>query len=77
MGGDSALHAGLAARGFDCHDDEAIQEQDRILMTFPEVASVFAKAGLAETATDPAPLEMVETVINLKPPDQWRPGMTP
>lgn len=55
----------------------AIQEQDRILMTFPEVASVFAKAGRAETATDPAPLEMVETIINLKPPDQWRPGMTP
>jgi Cu(I)/Ag(I) efflux system membrane protein CusA/SilA len=56
---------------------EAIQEQDRILMTFPEVASVFAKAGRARTATDPAPLEMVETVINLKPPEQWRPGLTP
>jgi Cu(I)/Ag(I) efflux system membrane protein CusA/SilA len=56
---------------------EAIQEQDRIIMTFPEVASVFAKAGRAETATDPAPLEMVETIITLKPPDQWRPGMTP
>ena len=46
---------------------EAIQEQDRILLTFPEVASVFAKAGLAETETDPAPLEMVETIVNLKP----------
>jgi copper/silver efflux system protein len=56
---------------------EAIEDQDRLLMTFPEVASVFAKAGRAETATDPAPLEMVETVVNLKPPDQWRPGMTP
>lgn len=56
---------------------DAIQEQDRILMTFPEVASVFAKAGRAETATDPAPLEMVETIVNLKPPDEWRPGMTP
>jgi Cu(I)/Ag(I) efflux system membrane protein CusA/SilA len=56
---------------------EGIQEQDRILMSFPEVASVFAKAGRAETATDPAPLEMVETVINLKPPEQWRPGLTP
>src|SRR5216683_1544696 len=56
---------------------EAIQEQDRILMTFPEVASVFAKAGRAETATDPAPLEMVETVVNLKPPEEWRAGMTP
>ena len=56
---------------------QTIQEQDRILMGFPEVASVFAKAGRAESATDPAPLEMVETVINLKPPDQWRKGMTP
>lgn len=55
----------------------AIQDQDRILMTFPEVASVFAKAGRAETATDPAPLEMVETIVNLKPPEDWRPGMTP
>ena len=56
---------------------QTIQEQDKILMGFPEVASVFAKAGRAESATDPAPLEMVETVINLKPPDQWRKGMTP
>jgi len=55
----------------------AIQDQDQILMGFPEVASVFAKAGRAESATDPAPLEMVETVINLKPPEQWRKGMTP
>jgi copper/silver efflux system protein len=54
----------------------SIQDQDRILMGFPEVASVFAKAGRAETATDPAPLEMVETIVNLKPPEQWRPGMT-
>ena len=42
----------------------------------PEVASVFGKAGRAATATDPAPLEMFETVINLKPEDEWRPGMT-
>src|SRR5260370_16690164 len=56
---------------------EAIQEQDRILMTFPEVASVFAKAGRAETATDPAPLEMVETVVNLKPPQARRPQIRP
>ena len=55
----------------------AIQEQDRILMAVPEVAGVFAKAGRAESATDPAPLEMVETVINLKPPSEWRKGMTP
>ena len=54
-----------------------IQEQDRILMGIPEVASVFAKAGRAESATDPAPLEMVETVVNLKPTANWRSGMTP
>jgi Cu(I)/Ag(I) efflux system membrane protein CusA/SilA len=56
---------------------QAIQEQDTILLGFPEVTSVFAKAGRAESATDPAPLEMVETTINLKPSDQWRTGMTP
>ncbi|GLI95164.1 efflux RND transporter permease subunit [Methylocystis echinoides] len=56
---------------------QTIQEQDKILMGFPEVASVFAKAGRANSATDPAPLEMVETVINLKPADEWRAGMTP
>src|SRR5450759_1230848 len=56
---------------------QAIQEQDAILLQLPEVSSVFAKAGRAESATDPAPLEMVETVINLKPSDQWRTGMTP
>ena len=56
---------------------QAIQEQDTILLGIPEVASVFAKAGRAESATDPAPLEMVETVINLKPSDEWRKGMTP
>jgi Cu(I)/Ag(I) efflux system membrane protein CusA/SilA len=55
----------------------AIREQDEILMTFPEVTSVFAKAGRADTATDPAPLEMVETIINLKPEDEWRAGLTP
>jgi Cu(I)/Ag(I) efflux system membrane protein CusA/SilA len=53
-----------------------IQLQDRILMEFPEVDSVFAKAGRAESATDPAPLEMVETVVNLKPAAQWRKGET-
>jgi Cu(I)/Ag(I) efflux system membrane protein CusA/SilA len=51
--------------------------QDRILMQVPEVESVFGKAGRAMTATDPAPLEMIETVINLKPTSEWRPGMTP
>ncbi len=55
---------------------EIIQTQDRIIKGFPEVESVFGKAGRALTATDPAPLEMFETVIELKPQNQWRPGMT-
>jgi Cu(I)/Ag(I) efflux system membrane protein CusA/SilA len=55
---------------------ELIQTQDRIIKSFPEVESVFGKAGRAETATDPAPLEMFETIINLKPESQWRRGMT-
>jgi copper/silver efflux system protein len=54
----------------------ALQTQDRILKSFPEVESVFGKAGRANTATDPAPLEMSETVINLRPESDWRPGMT-
>jgi Cu(I)/Ag(I) efflux system membrane protein CusA/SilA len=53
-----------------------LQLQDRILKNIPEVAQVFGKAGRADTATDPAPLEMFETVINLKPESEWRPGMT-
>ena len=53
-----------------------LQTTDRIIKTFPEVESVYGKAGRADTATDPAPLEMFETVINLKPESQWRPGMT-
>jgi copper/silver efflux system protein len=55
---------------------ELLQLQDRIIRSFPEVESVCGKAGRAQTATDPAPLEMFETVINLKPKDQWRPGLT-
>jgi Cu(I)/Ag(I) efflux system membrane protein CusA/SilA len=55
---------------------QLIQVQDRIIKSFPEVESVFGKAGRAETATDPAPVEMFETIINLKPEEQWRPGMT-
>jgi copper/silver efflux system protein len=55
---------------------ELLQTQNKIIKSFPEVASVYGKAGRAATATDPAPLEMVETVINLKPEDEWRPGMT-
>ena len=50
-----------------------LQLQDRILMQFPEVESVFGKAGRAETPTDPAPLEMFETIVNLKPEKEWRP----
>ena len=55
---------------------EVMQTQDRIIKSFPEVASVFGKAGRANSATDPAPIEMFETVINLKPESEWRPGMT-
>jgi Cu(I)/Ag(I) efflux system membrane protein CusA/SilA len=55
---------------------QLLQTQDKIIKSFPEVASVFGKAGRAQTATDPAPLEMFETVINLKPQDEWRSGMT-
>ena len=56
---------------------ELLQQTDRLIKTVPEVASVFGKAGRAESATDPAPLEMFETTIQFKPQDQWRPGMTP
>ena len=55
---------------------ELLQTQDKIFKGFPEVESVFGKAGRAATATDPAPVEMFETVINLKPENQWRAGMT-
>ena len=55
---------------------ELMQTQDRIIRSFPEVASVYGKAGRAATATDPAPSEMFETVVNLKPKEEWRPGMT-
>src|SRR5437773_4065311 len=63
------LSAGKAA--------ELLQQTDRLIKTVPEVASVFGKAGRAETATDPAPLEMFETTIQFKPREQWRAGMTP
>ena len=55
---------------------ELMQTQDRIIKTFPEVLSVFGKAGRALTATDPAPTEMFETIIQLRPEDEWRPGVT-
>ena len=56
---------------------QLVQQTDRLIKTVPEVATVFGKAGRAETATDPAPLEMFETTIQFKPRDQWRTGMTP
>ncbi|MEB0079764.1 efflux RND transporter permease subunit [Pseudomonas sp. CCI3.2] len=55
---------------------QLLQQTDRLIKTVPEVEHVFGKAGRAETATDPAPLEMFETTIQFKPRDQWRPGMT-
>ena len=55
---------------------ELVQTQNKIIKSFPEVLSVWGKAGRASTATDPAPTEMFETVINLKPESEWRPGMT-
>jgi Cu(I)/Ag(I) efflux system membrane protein CusA/SilA len=56
---------------------ELLQQTDRLIKTVPEVRTVFGKAGRADTATDPAPLEMFETTIQFKPRDQWRAGMTP
>ncbi len=55
---------------------ELTQKTDQIIKSFPEVDTVFGKAGRADTATDPAPLAMIETIINFKPEDQWREGMT-
>lgn len=56
---------------------ELLQQTDRMIKTVPEVESVFGKAGRADTATDPAPLEMFETTVRLKPRSEWREGMTP
>ena len=56
---------------------ELLQQTDKMIRTLPEVKSVFGKIGRAETATDPAPLTMIETVIQLKPREEWREGMTP
>src|SRR5690606_1997526 len=55
---------------------ELLHTQNKIIQSFPEVESVWGKAGRASTATDPAPMEMFETVINLKPESEWRDGMT-
>ena len=56
---------------------QILQQTDKLIMTLPEVDTVFGKIGRADTATDPAPLTMIETVIQFKPQDQWRAGMTP
>ncbi|UCF37029.1 MAG: efflux RND transporter permease subunit [Acidobacteriota bacterium] len=56
---------------------ELLQQTDKIIASFPEVEQVFGKVGRADTATDPAPLSMIETTIMLKPESEWRPGMTP
>ena len=56
---------------------QLLQQTDKIISKFPEVQHVFGKIGRAETATDPAPLSMIETTITLRPERQWRPGMTP
>ncbi len=55
---------------------ESLQQMDKLIATVPEVENVFGKIGRAETATDPAPLTMVETLVQLKPRDEWRPGVT-
>ena len=55
---------------------ELLQQTDKIIKSFPEVHHVFGKIGRAETATDPAPLSMIETTITLKPENEWREGMT-
>ncbi len=67
----SALPGISAARA-----SSLLQQTDRLIKTVPEVESVFGKAGRADSATDPAPLEMFETTIRFKPKDRWRPGMT-
>ncbi len=56
---------------------QLLQQTDKLISTMPEVKRVFGKVGRADSATDPAPLTMIETVIQMKPRDQWRPGMTP
>ena len=56
---------------------EILQHTDKLILSVPEVEQVFGKIGRAETATDPAPLTMIETLIRFKPRDEWRPGMTP
>jgi Cu(I)/Ag(I) efflux system membrane protein CusA/SilA len=71
------LYMPTALPGLSAADaSQLLQVSDRIIMTVPEVRTVFGKAGRADTATDPAPLEMFETTIQLRPRSEWRPGMT-
>jgi copper/silver efflux system protein len=71
------LYMPTAAPGMSIEEAiKILQIQDRMLRQFPEVENVFGKAGQSDSATDPAPLSMMETVVKLKPPAQWRPGMT-
>ncbi len=73
----SLLYMPTATPGVSISEAKRIlQTQDAIIASFPEVERVYGKVGRARTATDPAPLSMVETVVTLKPQDQWRPGMT-
>ncbi|MBM3840526.1 MAG: efflux RND transporter permease subunit [Verrucomicrobia bacterium] len=73
----SILYMPTAVPGISINEAmRVLQIQDRLLRQIPEVDTVFGKAGQAETPTDPAPLSMVETVVTLKPADQWRPGVT-
>ena len=73
----SLLYMPSAAPGISVTDaGQILQSMDQQLKAFPEVERVFGKIGRSDTATDPAPMSMVETVITLKPQDQWRPGMT-
>ena len=72
------LYMPSALPGLSAHKAaQLLQQTDRLIKTVPEVEHVFGKAGRAETATDPAPLEMFETTIQFKPREQWRQGMTP
>ncbi len=74
---DSILYMPTSIPGMPASEaKKVLHTQDKILATFPEVENVFGKIGRSRTATDPAPLSMVETTITLKPKEQWRPGMT-
>ena len=71
-----AVHADGASRHLHCQASTLLQEQDRIIRSFPEVESVFGAVGRSDSATDNAPLDMYDTTVMLKPREQWPPGMT-